>query len=551
MTIKIIIAVFVILFLLSHEPGRIFLRFMFTPNGRKEPKTNATWFREGDKILHRSGRATRWHFLPGYKRVLYKNEIAFGIVGGIYLYFAHPIILVSIAVTAATVTLTIAAYIGNRQYKEFVMTRDILRPIHKMLTPLVDQTPNVAPKQWIDVPADYVQNDSAKVTITMPEGFAATAEHRKVIPPLISARLGGEWDGEFKMQNRHPILLMSRAPAPPPTVGIDDIRAEMLSAPEYAPILGVGTHDQIHSVNLQTDSPHIALSMGTGGGKSTTVRGLAVQFVRNGATVDIIDIAKMGVSHLWAKKVPAVSIWRTPETAHNALIRLESEMLGRFDEIFLDESREADFQRRIIIFEELNASLTMLKDYWKRIRTPDDPKDSPAIQGLGRIIFAGRQGLINVIMIAQSLTARALGGPELRENFAFRILARYSMNNWKMLAPEVWPAPKSSNHPGRVQFVTGGQAFATQVLSTTNDEAAEWALSGNTIPQPLQTVITTEGPVIAARTYTLAEAVRENIIPVNYENAKKIRQRHKSEFPTLPATEEELRQWFANYALNS
>lgn len=551
MTIKLIIGVFVFLFLLSHEPGRIFLRFMFTPNGRKEPKTNATFFREGDKILHRSGRATRWHFLPGYKRILYKNEILFGTIGGVYLYFAHPIILISVAISAATVALTVAAYFGNRQYNQFILSRDVLTPIHKMLTPLVDQTPNVAPKQWIDVPKDYATNLSAKVTIQMPEGFAATAEHRRVIPPIVSARLGGEWDGEFKMQNRHPILLMTRAPAPPDFVRIDDIRAEMLSAPEYAPILGIGTHDQIHSVNLQTDSPHIALSMGTGGGKSTTVRGLSMQFVRNGSTVDIIDIAKMGVSHLWAKKVPAVSIWRTPETAHNALIRLEQEMLGRYDEIFLDESREGDFQRRILIFEELNASLQMLKDYWKRVRTSDDPKDSPAIQSLARIIFAGRQGLINVIMIAQSLTARALGGPELRENFAFRILARYSMNNWKMLAPEVWPAPKSSNHIGRVQFVTGGQAFATQVLSTSNEEAADWALSGNVIPQPLQTVITAEGPVIAAKTYSLAEAVRANIIPVNYENAKKIRQRNAS-FPKGPRfTEEELRQWFANYALNS
>ncbi|WP_228388846.1 hypothetical protein, partial [Streptomyces jumonjinensis] len=32
--------------------------------------------------------------------------------------------------------------------------------------------------------------------------------------------------------------------------------------------------------------------------------------------------------------------------------------------------------------------------------------------------------------VAQSATARALGGPEVREQFATRILARYSVNAW-------------------------------------------------------------------------------------------------------------------------
>ncbi|MGW5609478.1 hypothetical protein ACWEWI_25945 [Streptomyces sp. NPDC003753] len=84
---------------------------------------------------------------------------------------------------------------------------------------------------------------------------------------------------------------------------------------------------------------------------------------------------------------------------------------------------------------------------------------------------------MHVLLVAQSATARALGGPEVREQFAIRILAGYSMNAWRMLAPEIHPAPKPTKHPGRAQVVIGGTARETQVLFFTDAEAREWATS--------------------------------------------------------------------------
>lgn len=52
------------------------------------------------------------------------------------------------------------------------------------------------------------------------------------------------------------------------------------------------------------------------------------------------------------------------------------------------------------------------------------------------------------------------------------------MNAWRMLAPEVHPAPKSTKHPGRAQVVIGGSASETQVLFFTDAEAREWATTG-------------------------------------------------------------------------
>ncbi|MBT2510701.1 hypothetical protein J7I98_33675 [Streptomyces sp. ISL-98] len=73
----------------------------------------------------------------------------------------------------------------------------------------------------------------------------------------------------------------------------------------------------------------------------------------------------------------------------------------------------------------------------------------------------------------------ALGGPEIRKRRLYtRILARCTMNAWRMLTPEISPAPKSPKHTGRAQVVLGGTAHETPVLFFTEHEAREWAMNG-------------------------------------------------------------------------
>jgi hypothetical protein len=543
---KIALVLYVIFWVTSPEVMVLIHRFLTGFIVVGEPKTNATFLLPADKVITRGGRASKWQKMAGYKRAEYRIGGLTGTSLSVYLYVWHRWILYGLGIAAITVVITVAAWLGRIHWDKRVLTRDVIRPLHKMLAPLVDQEAHVTAARWIDVPDDYASNDSAKVVITLPEGFAATAEAKRLIPPLVASRLGGEWDGTFKTTGKMPTLTMRRAPNPPDSVSLADLREAMLAAPEHAPVLGLGSHNKVISVDFNNDSPHIALSMGSGGGKSTAVRALVIQLIRNGADVEIIDIAKRGVSHLWAKEIPGVSIWRTAESAHKALVRLGEEQEGRYDEIYIDPSREKEFNRKVLVFEELNASFKLLGDYWKRTRTKEDPKESPAVSAFASILFAGRQGRINAIVVAQSFTARAIGGPESRENFAVRILGRYSLNAWKMLCPEVWPAPRTNRNVGRVQMVTGAEAFATQVLNTTDEEAYNYATSGDAIRQPVQTTITTEGVTDQVKTYNLAEAVRAKIIPYEYDTAKKIRQRNES-FPPLPATEEEIRQWFANY----
>src|SRR4051812_4017344 len=81
------------------------------------------------------------------------------------------------------------------------------------------------------------------------------------------------------------------------------------------------------------------------------------------------------------------------------------------------------------------------------------------------------------------MSAQASGGADARENYGIRLANRFSPQTARMLFGEIDPLPKSSNHPGRVQMITGGRAIEVQIPICRSDEALTWALAGE--PQPV------------------------------------------------------------------
>jgi hypothetical protein len=288
------------------------------------------------------------------------------------------------------------------------------------------------------------------------------------------------------------------------------------------------------------------ISAGSGGGKSVTGRTIIAQLVHNGARAIIFDVAKRGRSHVWARDVPGIVISRTVQDAHARLIALSGEMDQRYEKLEADDSTR--FQRVLICMEEMNATINRLNNYWTEVRKATDPKISPAVQALADILFAGREGRMHVIAVAQLMTARTIGGPEARENFAVRIMARYSMNAWKMLCPEIWPPPRSTRKTGRAQVVIGGQAYETQVGFLSDAEAIEWATSG--VAQPDATAPTTLKAV--EDRYTLAAISRENVVAMSYDALRQAKRRdHDFPMAQIVSGKEtysvrEIRQWFDN-----
>lgn len=422
------------------------------------------------------------------------------------------------------------------------------------------------------------RRDNAEIIVRLPAGIPLGAELRTAILNAISTKVTDQnLTATWHTYGAAPYVTLRAAPSVPDRVVFADIRDLIEAASESKPIIGLGTGRKAVAVDLDADAPHGLFSMASGAGKSVLIRALAAQLLHNGAQVIVIDAKR--VSQSWLKGIPGVIYCRTAEMAHKTLLELAEEVDRRYDLIDMAEPGEEDSvdvgPRIVLLYEEMNAMVGKLNRYWANTRDKDDPKASPAMAAFADIIAMGRQGKVHCLAVAQMGTARTLGGPEVRESFSNRILGRYTMNAWRMLAPEVWPMPKPSTRQGRVQVVLGGTATETQTVFFTTEEARAWAMSGPVhVPtewsQPFGRGVSPTvrdasdlggkvSPVPRRDTppdvrVTLEEASEDQgdaVVPMKYEALRKARQRE--DFPmgvrrgrSTEYSSAALRMWYAN-----
>lgn len=401
---------------------------------------------------------------------------------------------------------------------------------------------------------DFRRNPDVQIRIDLPDEFSGSdAQSVKAVTGTIQGKLGmSDAEVTMRLAGNTPHLIVRRAPAPPDRVSYSDVTTILEKASDSAPILGLGPRNKLVTVKFDDESPHVLVSAGTGAGKSAILRLITAQGLAKGCEAVICDVKR--VSHSWAKRLPRVTYVRSIEDIHDVLVGLDAECERRYT--ILDTDEDADVGPRIIVdLEEMNATIRKLETYWRKVRSNTDPKVSPAVEAIGNLLFMGRAAKMHVIAVAQLATARALGGPEARENFATRILARYTLNAWKMLVPEIWPAPKSSRHSGRVQVAIAGDATETQIVYLTNEEARELALKGGgelSVKPVLHSVSEEDAAPIEDRK-TLGQAVKAGWVTLGYEALKKARGRD-ADFPTGVTgidgwnryTREELEYWERN-----
>ena len=354
-----------------------------------------------------------------------------------------------------------------------------IRPLHLALFDTVGWPEGKRPGRWLRVPRDFADGRDG-VVVMLPPTFAGRPSERQFIAQTVREKLGlGDVSDNWVLRGRHSYVQFRPRQRPPHKAAFADpaVRGMVEKAKGSAPLIGLTHGSRAVAVDLDSESPHVLLSAGTGGGKSSTIRAIAAQLIHDGAVCWVMDAKRH--SHSWLRHVPGVRYFRDIGEIHAALLELGKEGRRRnvaFDDIDIDDPAP-QFPRLVVICEELNATMSMLKQYWHNNRESGDQPTSPAIMALGQLLFMGRAVRIHVLAVAQLATAKDLGGPEQRENYAVRILARYTANAWKMLVPECTYTP-STRHPGRAQVCIGGTATETQVLFMTPHEARDWALAG-------------------------------------------------------------------------
>ncbi|MGY3340995.1 hypothetical protein ACVW0K_007188 [Streptomyces filamentosus] len=468
-------------------------------------RTDATFLRPGRRVIAKNLDAPvrRSSYRAGWHRLTVRTAALAAAAGSAYAYLTHPAGVTQTltygapAALLATAAGGVAYRVKGRERRELL--EEWVEPLHQALADPLGVSEHTDPASYLHVPVDF-SDDDAEIRIDLPLHLKF---NRDQVAELVMQKLALQNASfSWRLAGRDPHLIVKKKDRPPASLGLDDhgVRDLLASVPESAPLIGLGAGKKKVSVDLDHESPHVLISAGTGGGKSTILRTIACQFLHNGAQAHILDFKR--ISHTWARGIPGVHYCRDIADIHDALIALgaEGHRRIRLAEELGDDVLASDpglvGPRNVILLEEINATMAQLRRYWEKIRTSDDPKTSPAIDALAEILFMGRQVRLHVLLVAQSATARALGGPEMRENFSTRILVRYTMNAWKMLVPEVTPAPKPTRHPGRVQVVLGGTARETQVLNLSEAEARAWAMAG--VPGQHQPLTLHKTPALAA-----------------------------------------------------
>lgn len=532
-------------------------------------------------------RAGRWSLLSRAERAGIRLGGTGAAVGTLYGLQAAPEATVGTWAALGSAAALGAGYLAGNWVCDVRHHIEWIRPLHVALAGPLGLPEGTIPTAYIHIPRDYPLRSEVG-RIDLPPTFVGAGGGEALIRSIVCTKLGiPDASVSFKLEGRRPYLEIRQTPRPPARVYFEspEYREIVTEMPESAPLIGIGPVDRRVSVDLDAESPHILVSASTGGGKSVITRTMASQMLHRGAQLVVLDFKRH--SHKWARGLPQVHYARDIEDIHDALVALGKE--GHRRNIAVDDW-EGDAEpnvgpRLVILLEEANATIAKLKRWWTANRTKEDPKESPAIDALREILFMGRAVKMHVLLVAQSATAAALGGPEVRECFATRILARYTQNAWRMLVPEVYPIPRTTRKAGRAQVVLGGQATETQVLFMTDSEARDWATSGVVAEAPVldptpalnleglkRHVTHSTGPLTSADDtsvsrdmtphlslvkdeseplaprYTLAAAAREGVVPMSADALRQAKRRD----PEFPAgengrwTAEELQTWYRN-----
>ncbi|MFE3556978.1 hypothetical protein ACFXKW_19220 [Streptomyces sp. NPDC059193] len=245
-----------------------------------------------------------------------------------------------------------------------------------------------------------------------------------------------------------------------------DLREQIEALPAGAALIGISTTGRAIAVDLDAECPHVLVCTASGGGSTTVLRSLTAQFLHQGAHALVLDPKR--IAHLWAKALPTVTHRGNVAGIHDALVGLAAELKRRLD---LDGDLD-DVPRLIVALDEADTTLRQLARYWETFRQQDDPKTSPAITALEEALWAGRAARVHVIFDGRP-SAGVLGAGA-HELFATVILARFTADTWRRLAPMAGPAPKPGTHPGRFHVVQQGTAHETQAVLMSDADVVNW-----------------------------------------------------------------------------
>lgn len=462
-----------------------------------QPITDAGWFRPGQKALTRTGHATRFWHLPRWKRAAYRTGGTLAAVVLLACFLVNPLVTGIVILCLGFVSAGLGSWLLVRRLLGRKQQRTWLLPLHLAAHELAGIPRAQRAASWITAELDEA-GAVDKAVLALPQGWPADEKDKGRLVAIAAAKLGIEAaEPAWRLAGPAPLLTLTHSPPPPGHIRLDELLGEMAACRDDEMLIGVGKNGSIIRASLGTDSPHIAISMGTGAGKSNVAGFLLLQMLLRGSIGQVLD-AKRRLSYPWMLKdmdrntvqLPNVAYAWTTAQMHASMAWLSGELDRRGDVAFAGMDTRGQIHANVgprvfTIAEELNLAVPRLKAYWQENREPDDPKKSPAFTGLGEVAFAGRQVRKHLVLVGQMLTAEATGSRDssVKENCGIKLLARYGPKGWRIMADDI-PMPPPPTALGRVQVVTAGGAREAQVPELDPELARQLVLDGIISPLP-------------------------------------------------------------------
>lgn len=442
-------------------------------------RSDARFFQAPTKALHPSAAGSWWHWRPGWHRSAMRlGALSAVVLVAAGLAFETAATLAVFAVFAGAGLLLLAWHIFYR-VRNFRHERHYVRPLERTLAGAIAAAPLSL----------EVSRDKDTVTSVAIEWAAETqisTLDQDAVLQAVTTRLAIEApDASWKLKGRQRSVVFTQSEPPPPYVEWDAVADAVKRAAPNELVFGIGKRDAVIKA-AYSESPHLAIPGGSGGGKSNVAALLLLQELMRGSLIFNLD--PKWISHPWLIGLPSVINAHSPEDLHLALCWLGRELPRRTQVAWRSAAgtgivRANVGDRIIVLAEELNYGMPGLKDYWREVRDKDvDPKQSPAVAALSALSCAGRASDIHEYLIAQLLTVESTGVKDstIRTNAGIKAMARWDGPGWAMAVGKHIPMPPQTTTPGRLQVVTGAGVRETQVpylhLDDKDEETAEAAV---------------------------------------------------------------------------
>ena len=472
-------------------------RFLSGEAHHGHPITDAGWFRPGVKALTRTGHAGRWWHRPRWERASHRTGGVLGFIALTWAFITYPWPTIIALCCWFVIGTVYGAYRLRLQLVRRQRDKTWLLPLHLAAYELAGQPRALKASSWITAEVDKT-GGVTRARLALPPGWQADPKEEQRLVQVAASRLGIEApEASWRRAGPSPMLTLAQSSPPPSLVRYDDVADAVDGARPDELVVGIGKKGALVTASLATDSPHLAINMGTGGGKSNLAAFWVMQELRRGAVVMVLD--SKWWSHAWLYKneagdydyLPNVAYLSSPAQMHQGMMWLGTELdrrnqVARRAVTATGQLRGDVGPRIIVVAEELNQAMPLIKQYWADTRDPSDPKRSPALGGLGAVAFAGRAVKMHLVLIGQMLTAEVTGSRDssVKENIGITAMARYGPAGWGTAVGKNVPMPPAPSVVGRVQLVTASGVRETQVPLGDMLQYRELAMSGTVTPCP-------------------------------------------------------------------